>query len=107
MCIHTDIFTIEKQLFHIYLTGNNIFKNIYECGTCFRASYSKLGSELTLHTLETHILPYDLFLDNFKQLFGDIQFYFANMKCLHEPFIYFHGEVKGTLLTFPISVHGT
>ena len=32
----------------------------YERGTFFRASYSKLGSKLTLHTLDTHILPYDL-----------------------------------------------
>ena len=29
------------------------------------------------------------------------------MKCTYEPFIYFHGEVKGALLTSPISVHGT
>ena len=25
-----------------------------------------------------------------KQLFGDINFYVANMKCSYEPFIYFH-----------------
>ena len=37
---------------------------MYECGTCFRASYSKLGPKLSLHTLDTHILPYNLFLDN-------------------------------------------
>ena len=37
---------------------------VYERGTCFRASYSKLGSKLTLHTLDTHIQPYELFLDS-------------------------------------------
>ena len=42
-----------------------------------------------------------------KQLFGDINFYVANMKCSYKPFIYFHEEVKGTLLTSPISVHGS
>ena len=41
-----------------------VFTIRYEYGTCFHASYSKLGSKLTLHTLDTHILPYDLFLDN-------------------------------------------
>ena len=46
----------QKQLSWIYATH-------YEYGTCFRASYSKLGSKLTLYTLDTHILPYDLFLD--------------------------------------------
>ena len=35
-----------------------------ECGTCFCAPYTKLGSKLSLYTLNTHILPYDLFLDN-------------------------------------------
>ena len=43
-----------------------------------------------------------------KQLFlGDIHFYVANIKCSYEPFTNFHGEVKGTLLTSPIFVHGT
>ena len=56
--------------------------------TYFRYAYSKN------HSWET------------KQLFGDINFYVANVKCSYEPFIYFHGEVKGTLLTSPISMHG-
>ena len=42
-----------------------------------------------------------------KQLFGNINFYVANMKCSYEPFIYFHGEVKGMLRTSPVSVYGT
>ena len=41
-----------------------LFSNEYECGPCFRASYSKLGSKITLHVLDTHILLYELFLDN-------------------------------------------
>ena len=36
----------------------------YEYGTCFHASYSKLGSKLTLQTFDTHTLLYELFLDN-------------------------------------------
>ena len=62
----------------------------------------KLGSKLTSHTFYSTNCSWIT-----KQLFGDINFYVANMKCSYEPFIYFHGEVKGALLTSPISVHGT